>query len=484
MPGVTAQAARFSVSASKWLSCAASWALRGGVFAGTVLLFLLIAPCHAHAHAPVFPPGGATLATATQVTDPGKSRAFYGRLSAGGDIRYFQMQLSQGERLRLSLLTPDQTSFAPSLAVMGPGLVSEGSSPAFAEIPPGAQVVVVPGRRGAADYEPFTPGAYFFTAELDITAPATGLYHVAVFAQEAGAFSLAMGHREEFTLVEWAQLPFRLPQIYLWEGDGFLLALGPAVLVVLLGLGVVVWRVVATRRKLGLFQWFAVIAGLLYLGTAADVLAQMVQSLLVVGLTGALAVTVVFVVIPIAAGAVILRFGLRETVPSLGARLTLGVLGLVGFGALAGFVGGPVLAVLAAVLPSELAAWGSSRETGAATPKGSEMVPAVSVAAEASDTAATEIADATVASETGESVSESEAVDAADVPAVEVEVPLVAEDSMDAGAPEQAPPALVPLVWPDDAASSSTEFDDDDLRLWSAPTEDGDEASERADDAT
>ena len=112
------------------------------------------------------------------------------------------------------------------------------------------------------------------------------------------------------------------------------------------------------------------------------------------------------------------------------------------------------------------------------------MVPAVSVAAEASDTAATEIADATVASETGESVSESEAVDAADVPAVEVEVPLVAEDSMDAGAPEQAPPALVPLVWPEDAAPSSTESDDDELRLWSTPTEEGDESSERADDAT
>ncbi|NLE74514.1 MAG: hypothetical protein GX604_07800 [Actinobacteria bacterium] len=356
-----------------------------------ILVLLLAAPDHAEAYAPGFPSAGVTLENSTPITSPGKSRVLYGALPAGGDARYFQVQLSQGERIRLSVLTPDRTAFAPSLAVMGPGLTSEGSTPAFLEIPQNAQSVVIPGRRVAPDYQPFTPGAYFFTAEVDLTVSAAGLYHVAVFAEEAGAFGLTVGHRGHFTLLEWLLLPYSMIRVYLWEGDGVLLSLGPAVLALLLGLGAVVWWAVATRRKLSLFRWAAVIAGILYLSTAVNMLAQMVQAVLVVGATGGLAVTIALVVTLIVAGAMMLRVGLLENGPTLYGRITLGVLGLAGLGLSAGFVAGPLLAVLAAVLPPQVTAWGSSREGLTAALD----APEATVASEAAVAEVTPISEAT-----------------------------------------------------------------------------------------
>lgn len=345
--------------------------------------YLAVAPGSAAARLLTVSEYGRDLGSATSVSDALKSQVFYGRLGTGGDARYFAMDLQQGERLRLAVLTPDGSSFAPSLAVMGPGLVPEGSLPAYVEAPSGSGAMVVAGRRTTPDYEPFTPGAYYFTAEIDMEAPASGRYHVAVFDPEhAGAFSLAVGHRGHFSAAEWVLLPYSLLRIDMWAGDGLLLAVGPAVLALLLGLGLVAWRLSVSRRRLGVFQWIAMTAGLLYMGTAARVLAQMIQAATVVGFAGGMAITVAFIVLPLAGGALICRFAWKTDAPTLGVRIGLAALGVAGLGLATGYVVGPVLALIAAGLPTGVAVVGSASSVAAATAAAPTSEPAAEPAAE------------------------------------------------------------------------------------------------------
>ncbi len=311
------------------------------------------------AHVPQLPSEGETLATATVVEDPAKSWALYGELEGAGRPWYFRMELAAGDRIWLSLLTPEEDEgFAPSLALMGPGLAPEGEVPPFVEVPDGASAVVLNGTRDGADYEPFTPGAYFFTVEVDEKAPADGTYYVAVYdAVRGGAFSLAVGYKEEFSLVEWVGLPVQLARINRWEGEGWALILGPAVATVLGGVALVGWRATRSGTRPSLFQWLAVLSGLLAVGTGLGVLVQMLDAAAVSGFVGAMAITMGFVLMPMLFGGLLVRAGLRAgATPRPPDRLALVVLGVLCLGLLAGYLVGPVLAFAAAALPPRLAA--------------------------------------------------------------------------------------------------------------------------------
>lgn len=333
-----------------------------------VLLFFMLSQ-GAQARVPQLLRDGHDPAEPVQVQDPLRSWSFYGRLQGGADVRYFRVDLQKGERLHLGLFTPDVGAFSPSLAIIGPGLASEGTAPDFLRVPSGASVVVASGYRGPFHYEPLVPGAYVFTTELDVTAPAAGSYLLAVFERSGsggGAFGLAVGYRAHLPFREWLLLPYSLMQIHLWQGDALLLVVGPAILVVLLGLGLVVYATHRRRghsggcRRLGAFQWTAVLAGLLYLGTAATLTVQAVQAVWWAGASGGLAITIVWVVLIIATAALIVRWGWAAAVPSPATRAGLAVLGIAGLALSAGFIVGPLLAVLSALLPRELALWGSA----------------------------------------------------------------------------------------------------------------------------
>jgi len=319
-------------------------------------LVLLILPV-ASAHVPELPEEGSTLATATVVTDPAKSWALYGELHEAAEPWYFRMELRAGDRLWLQLLTPEEGAFAPSLAVMGPGLAPAVVAPPFVEVSANASVVVVNGTRGEADYEPFTPGAYFFTAELDRKVDVDGTYYVAVFdPSRGGAFSLAVGYREEFSATEWVGLPFALMRINRWEGEGWAFILGPAVVTVAAGLAFIVIRGMRLGHRYGAFQWLCVVSGLLSVGTGAGVLVQMLDAAALSGFVASMGITMLFVLLPAVIGAVTVRVGLAtKGPPALSDRLGLILLGALSLGLLAGYIVGPVLAFAAGALPPGLA---------------------------------------------------------------------------------------------------------------------------------
>lgn len=333
---------------------------RSGLLVGLSLMFFLLISSVALAHVPQLTERGTTVETATVVDEPATSWVYYGEIEKPGDVWYYRLEFSAGELIYLQVLTPERDAFAPGVALMGPGLVPEGLPPDSIQIPDGATAVVKAGARGEAEYEPFTPGAYFYPATIDTTAPQDGTYYAAVFATEgAGAFGIAVGYEERYTLPAWVRLPPDLLRIYAWDG-GWAITLAPGIAVLVVGTCLLWRRHRRDKRKRGLSGWLAVAAGLMCLTTAATILVQMLRAASLTGLDAAMGVTAGFIVASLVIGALLIWMGWRVDAsvpagaalsPTILGRVTLFILCLAGLGLLSGYLLGPALALAAAVAP-------------------------------------------------------------------------------------------------------------------------------------
>src|SRR5574337_31865 len=90
----------------------------------TVLMMAILLVPTAAAHAPLGSGSNESLATATHVPDPTKSWAIYADLHEGGEAQYYVFDMTQGERMHVSLLTTtaaEDATFTPGVVLMGPG---------------------------------------------------------------------------------------------------------------------------------------------------------------------------------------------------------------------------------------------------------------------------------------------------------------------------------------------------------------------------
>ncbi len=328
----------------------------GGRTVGGLLLLVLAASFFAltaapvSAHVPRLTGQGASLETAIVVEDPAVSSVYYGVIKGPGDVWYYRMDFQSGERIYLQLISPQKSGPPPSLALMGPGLTPEGLLPPRVESPPGAAVIVREGSAGEAEYEPFTPGAYYYPATIDMPAPADGTYYAAVFNRDgSGPFGLAIGYLEKYTVPAWVRLPLDLTRIYAWQ-EGWLVTVLPGLVVLLVGGALLVGR--GRRRTRSAAAWLTLSSALLYFGSAATVLTQMILAAEKSGFSAAMGVTLAFILLPLLMGGVLLWLGLTmAVVTSPGRRVVLVALAAMGVAVLAGFILGPVLALAAALVP-------------------------------------------------------------------------------------------------------------------------------------
>ena len=324
-----------------------------------LLMAVLVVPT-VTAHAPLGTGSNESLATATRVPDPTKSWAIYGELHEGGEAQYFVFDVARGQRIHVSLLTTtaaEDANFTPGVTLMGPAVPDQGFVPSYVEVPQGAGLMAVNGTRAAqATYEAFAPSSFVQLADISMDAPANGTYFVAVHdADRGGHYGLAIGDRESFTLSEWLLSPFSLLSVYEWERQSLALVLLPAVAVAAVGLVLLVRRHRA-GRPLDTIGWTGAVAGLLFVGSGATVLSQMFLSLSRSSVDAFVLVTLVFAVLPIVLGLRTLQVALRHSGHwTLRSRVYLVVLGGGALVAWAGFVIGPILAIAAAVLPSNVA---------------------------------------------------------------------------------------------------------------------------------
>ncbi len=359
-----------------------------------LLILCLLLISSAAAHVPLTSGDNTHIDSAFPVTDPTKSWVVYGELSGGGDVRYYRMAMEAGDVLRLSLFTPEgKATFVPGLVVMGPGLSPYGTLPPSIEMPhmddgtydntdliheeemheTGGEAtaygaVVIEGTAPAgAEFEPFTPSALYPAADYshDVTTP--GIWYVAVYAPEesasGGNFGLAVGYREEFTFREWLLVPFSVLGIHRWEGQSWVLIVGPLVITLCAGFGLIFWQ---GRRdeKTGIaidgpFGWLAMAAGLLYIGTGMMLLVQTLLALSKTGLTAAIFLPAIYIAVAVLLGLYALRKGLQST--GWGRRNSgyiMIVVGIVGLFVWAGLLAGPVCAIAAGV---GTLVWGEKR---------------------------------------------------------------------------------------------------------------------------
>lgn len=156
----------------------------------------------AAAHQPFFEERDWRLNAPYQIADPTVSTALYGSLSRSGDVDWFEFQGKPGQQVHLSMVIPQiagQEEFAPTIALVGPGL-PKNRLPSWVRQPKDEGALVLAPTPGAAPtfYEPYGKRNYWRRQESRIPLPAGGTYMVAVYHPkgETGRYTLVVGERE------------------------------------------------------------------------------------------------------------------------------------------------------------------------------------------------------------------------------------------------------------------------------------------------
>jgi hypothetical protein len=325
-----------------------------------VLLVALIAPTEAHA--PEFPEGRDSLGNAFEIDDPTKSWAIYSRLHGDGEANYYLLRMKQGENITVSLTAPRSSTergFLPLVVLMGPGIKDDDAPPTSIQVPDGAGVKVVGGELPSRmEYEPFSPSVFYELGRLSVDAPEDGDYYLAVYdGASGGDYGLAVGLRESFTAEEWLLVPFSAISIYQWEGQSLLAVLSAPVAAFLIGLAIMLAASNRRRSRIDVLWITATMAGLLLIASSVSLAYQMHYALSLAGPDITLVVTAVLVILPLALGMASLKIAYRRRSSrgaGVGTRLALVAIGALGLLLWGGWIAGPAMAIVAAVLPDQI----------------------------------------------------------------------------------------------------------------------------------
>jgi hypothetical protein len=306
------------------------------------------------AHAPANAGFNEDISNATVISNPEKSYAFYTDLDQSGEAQYYKFSMQKGQQLSGTVQIPDSGSMVPDIVIIGPGIVPSGNIPSFIEVPAGSGAMVIDGTKPEKPtYEPFTPQPIYEVAHFNLTVPEDGDYYIAVYGPGGGNYGLAPGFLEQFTISEWLLIPFSVISIYLWAGQSLSAVVTPFLFIVIAGLALLIIYQKKSDKQWGYREWIVLFSGLLYLGGVAVTITQTIHTLLLTGYSSGVLLTLIFIVIPSILGIVIIRKGLsltreKRSVPLTG--LLILIAGLLGLIMWAGFIIGPVLAILGGTL--------------------------------------------------------------------------------------------------------------------------------------
>jgi hypothetical protein len=321
-----------------------------------IIILIMITPI-VTSHVPIESGDNDTLNHALHIERPLKSWAIYDELEHGSEARYYEVELKKGDRLKISVFTPEEGEFSPGIVIMGPNFSKNSTVPQFIEVPEGFGTIMVHGERSEhAEYEPFTPSSTYFTAEFDEEVNQSGVYYFAVFESvNSGKFGVAVGYIESFSVKEWLLIPYDVINIHLWEGQNIALILAP--LIVIFGTGKIFLfyrRIKLNKPPSLIYEWLGSIAALLYIGTGFMILMQMGIALSKSGASVAAVVTLIFAAIPIALGVLILKFSIKDEAKlTIKNRIKIFIFGVLGLILWAGLIVGPIIIFVVSFLPGK-----------------------------------------------------------------------------------------------------------------------------------
>jgi hypothetical protein len=321
----------------------------------TLIIILNITMPIVNAHVPLESGDNDSLDHASYIKNPTKSWVIYDELEHIGKIRYYELELKKGERLKISVFTPDEGKFSPGIVVMGANFPDNSLVSQTIEIPEGFGTIIVQGERSKhAEYEPFTPSSSYRTAEFDEVVNESGKYYFAIFEFEhTGKFGAAVGYIESFSIDEWLLIPFDVINIHLWEGQSLELILAPLIIPLIIGLIIIIWRRIKLNTSpKNLHGWLGTVAGLLYMGSGFMILMQMGIALSRSEASAAVGVTLMFAAIPIILGFLILLFSVKDEAKlMIRNRIKIFIFGILGLIFWAGLIVGPIIIIVVSILP-------------------------------------------------------------------------------------------------------------------------------------
>jgi hypothetical protein len=167
------------------------------------LILALLAAAPALAHRPYFEEKDIVASAPWIIKDPTISTVVYSTLESAADVDYYAFDGRKGERILLEITIPQiegQDNFAPTLALLGPGL-GQTTLPILVERPAGASgalVMAPPAGPAPTFFEPFSRTSYWERQSQRVTLPADGRYTVAVWhaAGEMGRYGFVIGDKE------------------------------------------------------------------------------------------------------------------------------------------------------------------------------------------------------------------------------------------------------------------------------------------------
>jgi hypothetical protein len=316
-----------------------------------LVICLVVPVC---AHVPVISGDNNKIGSATVIDNPGKTYVFYGEFHENGEVAYYRMDLKPGDQLSVSLMNAGMNSPVPDMAILSPNSSLPGENiPRGVSIPEGYAEEIIPGVPPAgAEYEPFAPSAIFTVGRHSQMVTVPGAYYIVVFSPANDtAYSIATGYREEFSVSEWVMVPFSVIRTRVWEGQSIPDIFAPFFAIAVIGAIMVMRREKKKGTRPRLAFWLTTSAGLCYLGGASITFIQMIRALGITGFSPGAGITLILVVIPAVLGFIALRLARGPVPRSVQDRLFMAVIGGLGLAFWAGFVIGPVMAVIAALIP-------------------------------------------------------------------------------------------------------------------------------------
>jgi hypothetical protein len=313
------------------------------------------------AHAPLGTGDNESIDKATVIPDPTKSWALFSSLNSDGDAQYYTFNIKSGQKLHVSIyksMRPEDASFTPRLVIIGPDVASQGDAPPKITVPSGLNVHLVTPTEPKPTYEPFSPSTFIGLADETLHNPTPGRYYLVVYEQSdapsGGNYGLAIGERETYTIDEWILLPFNLLNIYQWDGQSIVSVLAPMIASLIMGSVYVIWRFRKESNR-NLTAWLGAIAGTSFVGTSATTLYQMLLGAAHVTLGADSVITLVFIIMQLALGLLTIRLSLRlDKKLSVKRRVYYVILGVAALFIWVGILIGPIMAIVAGVVPSTL----------------------------------------------------------------------------------------------------------------------------------
>jgi hypothetical protein len=170
------------------------------------LLLTVITVTAALAHQPFFEEADLESDNPLVIAEPTISTALYATLDRNDDLDYFAFTGKSGARVLIGMTIPQiagQEEFAPTVALIGPGLDREEISSLPDDVQQmvaedeGAQILRPPAK-ATSFYEPFSRTSYWRRQQEHVRLPEDGRYTLLVWheAGEIGRYVLVVGDRE------------------------------------------------------------------------------------------------------------------------------------------------------------------------------------------------------------------------------------------------------------------------------------------------